>query len=135
MSKLCGSVPLFVITNWMQPAGTVVCERLNVYSTMPTVIVAVGLVHAAGFVLVVVVVVVVAVVVVAVVVDAVVVVETTVVVPPPPPPPPPPPVTVGLPVIVFGPQVHVHVKRPAELKATLATVVRCGITFVRFTAT
>src|SRR6266568_4222895 len=99
----------------MQPAGTLVGESWKLYSTMPTAIVAVGFVHVVGGG---VVVVVVDVVVVVVDVVVVVVVVLVLVLPPPPPPPPPPPVTVSLPVIAFPPPVHVHLKRPADLKTT-----------------
>src|SRR5436190_10286925 len=133
-SKLCGSVPRFVITNWMQPAGTVACEKSNLYSNMPTWTVMVGLEQANPPPPVVVVVVVAVVAVVAVVVATVVVVATLVV-PPPPPPPPPPPVTVSLPVIARRPPVQVHVNLPAVRKVIRATLVWWGVTFVRFPAT
>src|SRR6266446_2258179 len=45
MSRLCNSVPLFLITNWMQPAGTDALSRSNAYSRRPTLTVDVGVVH------------------------------------------------------------------------------------------
>src|SRR6266699_562228 len=45
MSRLCNSVPVFLITNWMQPAGTDVLSRSNAYSRRPTLTVDGGVVH------------------------------------------------------------------------------------------
>src|SRR5512133_3814222 len=54
--KLCCTWPSFLMLNWMQPAGTDCLSRTKRYSTMLTLTVVDGLVHATGVVVVVVVV-------------------------------------------------------------------------------